>query len=358
MKTVRALLATSLFVASAAFGQAPNNNKPQTDTDHSDHSIPGAQPAAQPTPPPAPVINLPPWDRLAKLGPDGKVIRVEGILDILAIPRNNFIDAATRERIRPMVMNWMAEVDQLAIDNLDFMEMIERPDGQPGVIDKLELNDNQNVHRVAQMMTQLMSTGPLSNHLEQLGGLNREQSQRNQEIVSDYLQQVMNEIMAAGGTPNVQGTTPTSEEDKVKQVNLVSRFLYGISCRDTLDSYRRQLASSAAVMDKAVASLDLPADVKAKVTPLLPACKSAADTAAKRKATRAVLDQLSFDQRRAALTKARDLAGQYDPLAELPPQGSFPDPTKKDATAAPAPAAVPAAAPTSNDADSSKARGK
>jgi hypothetical protein len=254
-----------------------------------------------------------------------------------------------------MVSNWMAEVDQLAIDNLDFLEMIERPDGQPGVIEKLELNDNQNVHRVAQMMTQLMSTGPLSNHLEQLGGLNREQSQRNQEIVSDYLQQVMNEIMAAGGTPNVQGVTPQTEEDKVKQVNLVSRFLYGISCRDTLDSYRRQLASSAAVMDKAVASLDLPAAAKAKVDPLLPACKSASDTVAKRKAARAVLDQLEFDQRRAALNKARELAGQYDPLADLPAQGSFPDPTKK--AAAPAPSAAPAV-PAGADSSANKPGGQ
>jgi hypothetical protein len=317
MKTVRYALSASLLLAAAAMAQTPITPAPASD------ATKPPQPAA------AAPINLPPWDRLAKLGDDGKVIRVEGILDILAIPRNNFIDAATRERIRPMVSNWMAEVDQLAIDNLDFLEMIERPDGQPGVIEKLELNDNQNVHRVAQMMTQLMSTGPLSNHLEQLGGLNREQSQRNQEIVSDYLQQVMNEIMAAGGTPNVQGVTPQTEEDKVKQVNLVSRFLYGISCRDTLDSYRRQLASSAAVMDKAVASLDLAAAAKAKVDPLLPACKSASDTVAKRKAARAVLDQLEFDQRRAALNKARELAGQYDPLADLPAQGSFPDPTKK-----------------------------
>ena len=349
MKTVRSMLYAALFLASPAFGQATD---PHAGHDHSKEQPAPGQPVqavpipAQPAQPP--VVNLPPWDRLAKLGPDGKVVRVEGILDVLAIPRNNFIDAATRERIRPMVMSWMAEVDQLTIDNLDFLEQIEPANGGVGVIDTLDIADTRKVHTVAQMMTQLMATGPLSNHLEQIGGLNREQSQRNQEIVSDYLQQVMNEIMAAGGTPNVQGVVPQNEDEKVKQVNLVSRFLYGISCRDTLESYRRQLSSAAGVMDQVVGTMDLPADVKGKVTPLLPACKSAGDTMAKRKATRAVLDQMNFDQRRAALTKARELAGNFDPLAEQPAQGKFPDPTKK--AAAPAPSDTPTPSATSSDA--------
>ena len=37
-----------------------------------------AQPTGQPTPPPAPALNLPPWERLAKLGPDVLDPRLRG----------------------------------------------------------------------------------------------------------------------------------------------------------------------------------------------------------------------------------------------------------------------------------------
>jgi len=40
----------------------------------------------------------------------------------------------------------------------------------------------------------------------------------------------------------------------------------------------------------------------------------------KRAATRSILNQLTFDQRRSALSKARELAPPYDPIAQLPPQ--------------------------------------
>jgi hypothetical protein len=349
MKTVRVLVPACLAMASMAFAQAPTQTNPSASDSQKPVTVIAQPQGLQP----AQIFVQPPFDRLAKLGPDGKIVRIEGILDILAIPRNAYVDTATRERIRPLVQTWMAEVDQLTIDNLDFLEKIMPPDGTPGVIESVNINDTQKLHYVAQMMTQLMSAGPLSNHLEQVGGFNRDQAQRNQEIVSDYLQQVMNEIMAENGVPNDKSKAPTSEADKVKQVNAVSRFLYYISCRDATDSYLRQLAAAAPLMDKVVASLQLTAEQKDKVKAPLAACAAATANADKRKATRALLDQLTFDQRRAALAKARELAGPYDPLAGLPPQGSFPAPAQTNAPKAPSGASpadqVPASQPSAAD---------
>jgi hypothetical protein len=334
MKTasLRLALAAGLMLVPAAMAQeiktdpitkktvqSPQGGQPQpAKDDHAGHDH--GQPTIQQAQPLQAVPQLPPFDRLAKLGPDGKVIRVEGILDILAIPRNKLIDDATREKIRPLVKNWVADVDQLAIDNLDFIEKIEPADGSPGVIDTLEINDMPKVHYVAQMMTQLMSAGPLSAHLEQKEGLNRDQSNLNQQISSDYLQQVMNEIMAAAGTPNDITQKPADEAAKVKQVNAVSRFLYHISCRDAMTSFHRMLVSGAPHMEKAVAGLGLSAADMAKLKEPLAAAKAAKTDAEKQKASRAVLQQLPFDQRRAALQKARELSPAYDPIAELPPQ--------------------------------------
>lgn len=347
MKTSALRLALLAGLLTAPFASAQN-----TTTQAGATTVSPAQPAAkappaqplkaepQPLPPPAmspnakpqgqvdmvqpaqpgPTAILPPFDRLAKLGPDGKIVRVDGILDILAIPRNKLIDDAAREKCRPVVKAWMADVDQLAIDNLDFLEKIEPSDGSAGVIDTLDISDMARVRYVAQMMTQLMSAGPLSAHLEQKEVLNRDQSNLNQQIVSDYLQQVMNEIMAEGGTPNDITKKPQNEEEKVKQVNNVSRFLYHISCRDAVDSFHRQLADAAPIMDKVVAKMELSADQKAKLQAPLASCKSAKTVAEKRKASRAVLDQLSFDQKREAMNRAHEMAPSYDPLAGLPPQ--------------------------------------
>jgi hypothetical protein len=277
-----------------------------------------------------PVVVNPPFARLPEIGTDGKIKRIDGTLDILAIPRNPLIDQATRDKIRPLVQNWQAEVDQLAIDNLDFLEKIEPPAGGPGVIDGVHVNDQPSMHAVTEMMTQLMSAGPLSNHLEMKEGFSREQSQRNQEIVTDYLQQVMNEIMAAAKTD--------TEEGKVAQIDNVSRFLFYISCRDSIESYHRQLEESAAIMDQCVASLSLPADQKGKANEAASACKLAATPAEQRKAARKVLDTLTFDQRRAALSKARELLGPADPISKLGPSIPPPPDAGKPIASKPAPA--------------------
>src|SRR5687768_1476502 len=130
---LRLALAAGLLIVPAAMAQQSQTNPTGTTTsqagqpahkhdDHAghDHGQPAGQPATiQQAQPLQAVPQLPPFDRLAKLGPDGKVIRIEGVLDIMAIPRNTLIDQATREKIRPLVKNWVADVDQLAIDNLD-----------------------------------------------------------------------------------------------------------------------------------------------------------------------------------------------------------------------------------------------
>jgi hypothetical protein len=258
--------------------------------------------------------QLPPFESLAKKGPDGKVIRIEGILDIIALDRNPLIDEASRAKMRPMVKEWLDEVETLAIDNLDFMEMFEPYDGSPGLLDTAEIADTQKIHMIAQIMTQLMSAGPMSATLESKGAITRDQSMLNQQITSEYLQAVMNEIMADAGTPNDKTNPPANPEDKTKQINLVSRFLYGISCRDTQSSYHRMLSQAAPNMDKIVATLNLPKDAAAKIQPAVAQVKAAKTDAEKRQAVRNVMKDLPFAERQAVLRKAREMAPPFDPL--------------------------------------------
>ncbi|MBL9030956.1 MAG: hypothetical protein JNM80_04515 [Phycisphaerae bacterium] len=305
MRTRPSALLLSLLLAGPAFAQ--------TDADAARPRTPSAdQPGAVQPATPAPPREVG-FETLAQRGPDGKVRRVSGILDILAMKRNLLLDDAARAKLRPVLLNWLADVDQIAIDNLDFLEKIEPPAGGQGVIDKLNLEDMPSVHAVAQMMSQLMSAGPLTNHCEQKGAFTPEQSSQNQRIVSDYLQAVMNEIMAEAGRPNDLSVQAPADAQKAS-ANAVSRFLYGVSSRDAMYQYHRLMADAAVNIDPVVASLGLSGPVADKVKGLVPAAKSATTFHDRRKAVRAILNELSFDQRRALLQKARELKPITDPF--------------------------------------------
>jgi hypothetical protein len=257
--------------------------------------------------------QLPKFESLATKGRDGKVVRIEGILDIIALARNPLVDEATRTRIRPLVKEWLDEIEMLAIDNLDFMEMFEPYDGSPGLLDTAEISDTQKIHMIAQIMTQLMSAGPMSSTLETKGALTRDQSMLNQQITSEYLQAVMNEIMADAGTPNDQ-KPPADPAAQAKRINLVSRFLYGISCRDTQSSYHRMLVEAAPNIEAIVGGLGLSPEETAKIKPAVAEVKAAKTDLQKRQAVRNLMKDLPFAQRQAILRKAREMAPPFDPL--------------------------------------------
>jgi hypothetical protein len=291
-----ALLA-SVLLSSAACGQNVGDGQPMV-----------AQPSAQTTPAPAPAAT-PKYDSLAVPGPDGKIVRLEGIIDLLALHKNPLVDAATLERVRPVVKEWMKDVDQIAIDNLDFIHQIEPLDGSPGIIDRFDITATDRLTTLGQIMTHLMSNGPLAPYLETKGALNREQSQLNQTISADYLQRVMNEIMADAGMPNNLAEPAKDEQEKTERVNTVSRFLYGLSCRDAVQSYHRILVQTAPNIDRVLTAISVP------VPPAAAKAKAAKTSEEKRAAVREVMKGLSFDQQRALLEKGRELAGDFDPLA-------------------------------------------
>lgn len=276
------------------------------------------QPATPSTPPVvAPPLPPPPatpaFEPLAKKGPDGKIVRLEGVVDILAFERNKLIDEATRQKMKPAILNWIADVDQLAIDNLDFIEKIEPGDKTPGMLDNIDVDDHVQLQQMSQMMSQLMSAGPLSNHLEMKGVLTREQSGLNQQISSDYLQQCMNEIM--GDNPEKPADAGDAEAAKKKRINNLTRFLYSLSCKDPISSYHRMMADAAPHIDAIVASLKLTGEPAKAAAAEIPAIKAAKTKMDQKAAVRKLLNALSFDQRRAFLAKSQELAPVTDPLA-------------------------------------------
>jgi hypothetical protein len=262
-----------------------------------------------PAPPPTPK-----FDSLAVRGEDGKIVRISGMLEIVAMRNNSLIDEGTIARIRPLVKEWLFEVEQITIDNLDFIEQIQPLDGSPGVIEQLDVNAGDTLHSLSQMMTHLMSAGFLANYLENRGGFTREQSQLNQTIYNDYFQQLMNEVMEEQGLSNDMTKQPKDEQERLKQVNTVTRFAYGMACNDAIQSYGRLLELTAPHVDRAMENIGVSADLRGQMRGSIEGAKGASTPEAKRAGVRQVMQRLSFDQRRALLEQGRELAGDRDPF--------------------------------------------
>lgn len=318
--TFRRTLIATLLAATPAFGQfqlAPKSSRPQQQPPRA----PG-QPELTPN---QRMVTLSSgqhvFETMALTGPDGKVVRVEGQLDLLALQRNPLVNDQARERLRGAIRDWNAELERAVIDNLDFLEQIEPLAGGPGLVDQLESTDNNAMRTITQVMAQLGAAGNLSNSLNAKGLLTPDQYALNQHIVADYLQKCMAEV-----APNTeQITTP---EQSANRTNRYNRFLYSVQAMDAVAAWHRMLAQAAPNLDKVVAGLNLDAATASKVADQVAAAKSAVDDPKRRAAVRAVLEQLSFPQRQAAVRAARDLAPPFDPFPARPTADATTPPAK------------------------------
>lgn len=293
----RSFLLASMVLASAAVAQ--NAAQPA-----SRQAAPtGVSPVAPP-----PVQN---FHSIIVRDEKGNPLPIEEPLDILAIGNNHLITMEDRAKIASATATWLESVDQLAIDNLDFMEAIDPMDGSPGVLDKLDLNDNKQVHKMSIMMTQLMSAGTLTTELQTKNVITGPQASVNQQILNDYLQSQMNERVSKTG-----GSTNLTPEQQAEQTRNVTGFLYYMTCRDSLEAYRRLLAEAAPVAEKALATIS---GAPGAAAPLAKKAAAAASNDDRRAAMRAMLQTLDFSQRQALLRKTRELNPPKDPLAGLGP---------------------------------------
>jgi hypothetical protein len=289
----------ALALSAGALAQPPANTPPQPEMGPNQRMI---------HLPSGPQI----FDSMAVAGPDSKIIRLDAPLDLIALQRNPMVKGDTREKLRPAIAEWISEVERIAIDNLDFLEEIEPPAGGPGVLDQLDSANSDAMHHVNQIMLQLGAAGNLGNALSSRNLLDRDQFTLNQHITAEYLQRCMAEV----APPNEK---IADQQQSLDRTNRYNRFLFGVSSSDAMSAYHRLLAQGAPNMARIVAALNLPAPEAAKLKDKAAAAGAATDEGARRRAARAVLNDLSFPQRQAALRTARELAPPFDPF---PAQGS------------------------------------
>ncbi len=269
-----------------------------------------AAPPASPVQPPSGVAPNPgevKFETMVRHDSDGKIVRFEGVVDIMALHRNPTIDAATWDKMSPHIKDWVGDMDRAVIDNLDFVEKI---DG--GMLSDLNLMDMNNNRMVMEMMMQFLAIGPLTGYLESKNAISRFQSQVNTNIVNDYLQPILNEVREDSlAKARAAGNNQAAIDEATAKAT--SKFIFELMCRDGMESYRRMLDAAAPNMNNLVAALKPDEKTLAAVRPALGSIGAAEAGAERRKVVKSVLAALSFDQRREVLRKAREMAPAFDP---------------------------------------------
>jgi hypothetical protein len=237
-------------------------------------------------------------DRIAKPGTDGKINRIDGFAEVIALKQSIKVDAATREKIKPAAKEWLLDVQQQVIDNLDFVAELEPFDGKPGFFETFDPANPKSLERTGIYQKLLASPGSLVNVLEFKHLLEPVQAQAARQLVYDYDQSVMKDVMA-----------------DAKDSLATSKYQYTIAYRDAIGMFHRLLDRAAPKLDEAIAALKLTAEQAEAVKPLAAAVKEAKDPAATRTAVKAVLAKLPLIQQRNLMNKVRDLAPITDPYS-------------------------------------------
>ena len=236
-----------------------------------------------------------PTQKLAKVGPDGKIEQLDGLVELVALKKAD-IDSALREKAKPLVRDWLLDIQQQVIDNLDFVEVIEPLDGSPGFFDTFDPVNPKQVERLTGFAKQLNAAGQLMSVLEYRRVADANASMKVRQLAYEYDAAILKEIFG-------DGTDPMA----------ATRHQYKAGYRDSIGMFHRLLDRTAVKLDEAVASLKLPAAQAEALAPAVAAVKGAQGVAATRAAVKCLLAKLTFPQRRALLLKVRDLDPIVDP---------------------------------------------
>lgn len=237
-------------------------------------------------------------DRIGKPGPDGKIVRIDGFAELIAIKQCVKVDNATREKAKPVARDWLLDVQQQVIDNLDFIAEIEPFDGKPGYFETMDFANPKAMERTGVYQKLLASPGSLVNALEFRHILEPGQAEAMRRLVYDYDQAVLKDAMA---DPNSAKVTP--------------KYQYTVAYRDAIGMFHRLLDRAVPKIEEAAASLKLSTEQSEAVKPLIAAVKEAKDQAMQRKAVKELLLKLPLIQQRNLMNKVKDLSPITDPYS-------------------------------------------
>lgn len=208
-------LAMGLFASPAMAQVAPPPTSPAKDQPtYTPPPKPEPKPVVQPTQPqpqegmqvrkrnPNDAGDLPtnvPYPKLAVPGPDGRILRLRQLPDILALRSNPNVGPATVERIMPLVYLRRYKMETAVIDNIDLYWEL-----SGGLIKNLNMSDIHEMGRAADMIKPLVPEVTLSQDLLNRNILSRVQGGMNKYIVREYKKAITDEIQVLDGDKGLE----------------------------------------------------------------------------------------------------------------------------------------------------------
>ena len=260
-------LAVGLLAAPSLAQVAPPPTKPAKEQPTYTPPAATPKPAAQTpsTPKPKTQINakrdsgdvatLPidvPYPKLAQTGPNGRILRLRQLPDILALRSNPNVGPVSVEKIMPIIYSRRYRFELMVIDNLDLYWEL-----SAGLIENLDMSNMTEMGRIAQMLKPLVGETTLSQELLNRGILTRVQGGMNQYIVREYKKAITDEIQVLDGDSGLDG---------------VMRFVLDDSIHEAGLAYSAMIAEASYQIDELVDETDATSEeaqaLKAMVKPL------------------------------------------------------------------------------------------
>lgn len=300
---------------------------------------------SKPRPKAPPAIQVPdiPYEPLAKFDADGKLIRIDGSVDLAALKHNPTVGPKTIERVRPFLTDWKQRVDVMVVDNLDIMQDVDN-----GLFENIDLADENQKVLMNEVFKMIISTSNPNNVMAGSGALTKTQMDFQRKLVADYTIALDKEV-AAEISARIPGD---DKESKQKQLLEGSRFSLSNMSRDEVHAYHGLLLTAAGLTDKVLPGLALSPEEQEKLAAPLAAVKTAQTDQQKMEAVKALLGAMELTRQRDFMKAVLDARGpatlpELDDAAikpnGLPPVEDIDDP-KPEAGPEGAPAGQPAEA--------------
>lgn len=250
---------------------------------------------------PAP-IQVPdiPYESLVKYDSNGKLIRIEGSVDIAALKHNPTIGPKTIERIRPVLNDWQQRVDVMVVDNLDVMQ-----DVDDGLFEKMDLADENQKVLMNEVFKMIISTSNPNNVMANSGALTKTQVDFQRKLVTDYTTALDKEV-AAEIAARIPGD---DKEAKQKQLLEGSRFSLANMSRDEVRTYHDLLLTAAGLAGKVLPGMNLSAEEKDKLAGPLASLGAATTDQEKMDAVKTLLGALELSRQRDFMKAVLDARG-------------------------------------------------
>jgi hypothetical protein len=296
---------------------------------------PVQKPAGKPRPKAPPAIQVPdlPYEPLARFDENGKLIRIEGSVDMAALKHNPTVGPATIERVRPFLTDWQQRVDVMVVDNLDIMQDVDN-----GLFENIDLADENQKVLMNEVFKMIISTSNPNNVMASSGALSKTQMDFQRKLVADYTTALDREV-ASEISAKIPGD---DKEAKQKQLLEGSRFSLENMSRDEVRAYHRLLVTAAGLAEQVLPGLGLSAEEQQKAAAPLAAVRAAQSDGEKLQAVKSLLATMELMRQRDFMKAVLDARGpatlpELDDAAVkpngLPPVEDIDEPKPEEAPA-------------------------